>query len=98
MLLSEHREFILAFICLGENLPVITIAACLYLLAAHFHQVVYLLAYWHKFLDVLGRKRVEVVVNMLLDRGSGERIIIAQQIGTFDVSVLRKPLCCLGYN
>ena len=67
MLLAENREFVFAGICLGKNLAIAVISAGLYQFAAHAHQVVDLLAYRSKLLDVFSRKRIEVVVNMFLD-------------------------------
>ena len=68
MFLSDHRELVLAGVSLGENLTIVLVATCLYLFAAHLHQVVDLLAYRHKLVDVFSGQWVKIVVYVLLDR------------------------------
>ena len=68
VLLAHYAQLVLASICLGENLTIVLVAVGLYLLCRHLHQVVDLLTDWRKLLHVLLRQRVEVVIDMLLDR------------------------------
>ena len=68
VLLAHYAQLVLASICLGENLTIVLVAVGLYLLCRHLHQVIDLLTDWSKLFHVLLRQRVEVVIDMLLDR------------------------------